>query len=255
MKNSNMKIEIAVACTWFQRRLNWMISSVVEQKGEPPDITFSVAYPPRNGNPTTEELCQYFHQFDGNKFRLREVPVSMEEIRSRGLVRNRQLSLTDADFILFADADMVYDPEFFSELMGQLKGVLAEETRCISASRISLDKQFSRDFFNIGDGSKIQYPQLIKDPASIVSKWPIFKITSNIGAGNFQLANVKNLRDNHHGYYVDPAKAKRDFWTRTKSDKRFRTIVGGICKIKTKPQYHLNHERDNEYGDHLEIQR
>lgn len=251
-----MKIEIVVSCAWYQKRLNWMISSVINQKGDNvPELAFSVAYPPNNGTPTTEEVCKYFKKFNSDKFTLKELCLPMDLIKSRGLVRNMQLEKTDADWIVFADTDMVYDTFFFDDLAKRLSGDLKDEEKCICASRISLDKEYSKNFFNNGEGSKLSYPVLIENPSDKVSTWPVYRITSNIGAGYFQVANVQMLRTKHKGLYVDPSKGKRDFWTGTKSDRRFRQMLGGICPITTKPQYHLNHERDNEMGEHVEIQR
>ena len=90
------------------------------------------------------------------------------------------------------------------------------------------------------------------------SKWPIYQISRNVGAGYFQLANVKCIREEHGGIYVDPKKNKDWSWGRMQkanSDRQFRRMMGGVKKIATKPQYHLNHERDNEAGEHLVIQR
>jgi hypothetical protein len=154
---------------------------------------------------------------------------------------------------------MVYDPLFFEDLQNQLENTeLKNETRCISARRISLDKQYSKDYFNKTD--KNIYPCVVENVAEFVSKWPIFKITRSCGAGYFQLANVKNIKENCGGIYVNPESCKDeaecDSYHKTRSDKQFRHLLGGTVTIKTKPQYHLNHERDNEEGcKHLVVQR
>lgn len=252
----NVTIEIAVSCTWFQKRLCWMLSSILQQKGNTPNIIFNVAYPRNNGNPITEDVCKFFKD---NGLNIKETQYENEiSIQRRGLVRNRQLLESKADWILFSDSDMCYDPFFFEDLQNQLQGDLKDEIRCISARRISLDKQYSKDYFNKID--KYIYPCVVTNVAEFVSKWPIFKITNSCGAGYFQLANVKNIKEKHGGIYVDPQHCadvpEHDKFHKTKSDKQFRRMLGGIKRIKTKPQYHLNHERDNEEGfKHLKIQR
>lgn len=255
MNANNLKIEIAVSCSWFQKRLCWMMSSVLQQKGDIPDITFSVAYPKNNGNPTTEAVCSFFKS---KGLKVKEFVYEDEiAIQFRGLVRNKQLQETEADWFLFSDSDMVYSPLFFEDIKKQLLTTLKDEKRCISSRRISLDKAFSKDFFNKNDTNT--YPCLIENPADIVSKWPIFKITNSCGAGYFQLANVENIRKNHGGIYVDENNCfdlpEFEQIHKTKSDKQFRRMIGGFVTIKTLPQYHLNHERDNEEGKHLLIQR
>lgn len=248
-------IEIAVSCTWFQRRLCWMMSSVLQQDGETPDLTFSVAYPAGNGNPTTESVCSFFRSKGLNV--KEQVYPDEQAIQFRGLVRNRQLAESTAEWILFSDSDMVYSPGFFENLGKQLEGSLKNETRCISASRISLDKEKSKSFFNSED--RTEYPSLIHDPSAIVERWPVFQISKNCGAGYFQLVNVDAVRKMHGGLYVDPGKcadkAEFDDIHKTRSDSQFRRMVGGLRRIELPPQYHLNHERDNEVGHHLTIQR
>ncbi len=249
-----LTIEIAVTCTWFQKRLCWMLSSILQQKGNIPKIIFNVAYPQNNGNPTTEEVCKFFK----NKgLTIRETPYhGMEIIQYRGLVRNKQLRQSNCDWILFADTDMTYSPDFFEDLSKQLSNELKDEKRCISARRISLDKAYCKNFFNKLD--KNNYPCVIEN-AGLLSSWPIYQISRNCGAGYFQLVNKKHVMENCGGLYVDPKSCRDWAWSdkgqKANSDKQFRRSVGGIKRIKTKPQYHLNHERDNEVGEHLTLQR
>ena len=249
-------ITIAVSCTWFQRRLCWMMSSLILQKqnGHRPGIIFDVAYPKNNGNPTTEQVCDFFRDLG---LKIKETPYEdMSEIQFRGLVRNRQLAQCETEWILFADTDMVYDPEFFDDLGRQLEGDLKKETRVISARRISLDKAYCKNYFNKTDAKK--YPCFIGRPADLCSIWPVYQISKNVGAGYFQLVNVQNVRENHGGIYVDPKRNNDWSWDKMQkanSDRQFRKMMGGIKRITTKPQYHLNHERDNEEGKHLTIQR
>lgn len=248
-------IEIAVSCTCFQHRLCWMMSSVLNQSGDVPQLTFSVAYPVNNGNPTTEKVCAFFKDRGLN---IKEQVYENERaMQFRGLVRNRQLSESKAEWILMSDSDMVYSPEFFSVLGKKLEGELKNETRCISASRISLDKAHCIKFFKELDTTK--YPEIIINPAFIVEKWPVFQISKNCGAGYFQLANVNSIRKLHGGLYVDPKnckdKAEFDDIHKTNSDVQFRRRVGGVKRITLPPQYHLNHIRDNEIGFHTNEQR
>jgi hypothetical protein len=250
----NTSIEIAVTCTWFQRRLSFMLSSILQQVGDVPKLVLSVAYPVGNGNPTTEDVCSFFRKKGLN---IREIPYEgMEVIQYRGLVRNEQLKQADCEWILYADCDMSYSPGFFSDLGRQLEGTLKDEKMVISASRISLDKDYCKKFFNIDD--KREYPCIV-DKAGELENWPVFQISKNCGAGYFQLVNRKNLIDNLGGLYVNPSECRDWSWSnrgqKANSDKQFRSRVGGLKKITTMPQYHLNHERDNEAGVHLTNQR
>ena len=266
-----MKIDIAVACVFFQRRLCWMLSSLVQQTtwnrwgGEQHELTIDIAYQPNNGDPTTEAVLTDFknrnyirEEFGVHECFLGRAPIKIrrtvcgDEIKgARGVVRNRQLAASKADWILFADCDHVYAPDFLDDLAAQLAGPLKDERRCITTTRISLDKDYSKNFFN--NTKPGDYPCYILDAAQKVSTWPVFRISPAMGAGYFQLANVARLRQDHGGLYV-PNDWHDKGWN-TNSDKHFRNRLGGVCKIETKPQYHLNHERPREEGLPDDIQR
>lgn len=232
-----------------------MMSSLIRQKehGHCPDIFFDVAYPRNNGNPSTEEVCYLFKDL-GLKI-IETQYEGMDEIQFRGLVRNRQIAQCKTEWILFADTDMVYDDDFFDDLGMQLEGELKNEGKVISARRVSLDKDYCKNFFNNED--KNTYPCYIASPAKLCSTWPIYQVSRNVGAGYFQLASMESIQA-HGGIYVDPENNSDWSWNKMQkanSDRQFRKMMGGIRRIKTKPQYHLNHERDNEAGTHLTIQR
>jgi hypothetical protein len=248
-------IEVAVACTWFQKRLSWMLSSILQQQGDVPSIIFNVAHIRDNGDPTTEEVCQFFREKGLN---IKETVYDDYKImQKRGFVRNRQLIESKAKWIMFADCDMAYDPYFFDDLAKQLRSdTFRRESRCISGRRVSLDKQYCKDKFN-SDPSE-NYPRVVEN-AGELKDWPVYMISSACGAGYMQLANVRTVRANTDGLYVSPDKnpdyAEQDHYHKTKSDRVFRRKINGVKRIKTKPQYHLNHERDNEEGCHVTFQR
>jgi hypothetical protein len=250
----SISIEIALTCTWFQKRLCWLMSSICQQEGDVPNLILNIAYPINNGNPTTETVCNFFRE---KGLKIKELPYDgMEIIQYRGLVRNEQLKQSDCEWILYIDADMTYSPDFFEDLGKQLEGELKDEKGVISASRVSLDKNFCKNFFNKTDINK--YPCIIPK-AGCLSDWPIFQISRNCGAGYFQLVNRRYVMENCGGLYVDPEHCNDWSWfdkgQKANSDRQFRQRVGGLKKITTKPQYHLNHERDNEVGTHLTLQR
>ena len=231
-----------------------MLSSVLQQRGDIPKIVFNVAYPKNNGNPATENVCSFFTQ---HGLTIRETVYADEiAIQRRGLVRNAQIDGTKCDYMLFADSDMVYSPHFFEDLGQKLAGELGNETRCISTTRVSLGKEFCIDYFRNQDNHT--YPCVIENVADIVSKWPVYRISRSCGAGYFQLASVKSIQANG-GLYVEPSKCadipEHERFHKTRSDKQFRRRIGGTKHIKTLPQYHLNHVRDNEVGYHTKEQR
>jgi hypothetical protein len=233
-----------------------MMSSLIQQRGDVPNIILNVGYPINNGEPSTEELCSFF---DGKGLNIRRVPFEgMGVIQFRGLARNRQLEVATGDYILFADTDMVYDPLFFDDLQKQLKGDLANETRCISARRVSLEKDFCKNYFNNESTHPFRYPCEVPNAGEVLKDWPIYQISRNCGAGYFQLANRLYIKEKLNNLYVEPKSCADYSWEKmqkARSDGQFRRRLGGVKRIKTKPQYHLNHERDNEVGYHLTLQR
>lgn len=253
-------INIAVMCSNYQKRLCWMLSSILQQKGKIPRLVFSVAYPSNEGTLTTESVCSTFMK-KGLDIREQKYPMP-KDVNKRGLTRNRQLAECDCEWILYSDCDMAYDPYFFEDLGNQLEGKLGKMTnKCMSSSRLSLDIPHCVNYFNTVD--KRDYPCVVNNVADEVSKWPVWQISQPWpGAGYFQLANVKHIRDNLGGLYVRPEDCAdwswEDRWSKMKSDRQFRIRMGGldnIIPVTTKPQYHLNHERDKDVGKHITSQR
>ena len=158
---------------------------------------------------------------------------------------------TTSDWILYADSDLVYAPNFFSNLAeGLKKEPLVNEQKVIGADRHSLTDQFCIDYFEKDNRT---YPCIIDNVASIVDKFPVKRIGGGgIAAGYFQLANVKSMRERGIIY----SGRDRDFWRNTKSDREFRIRMGGRVSLNgSLPNvdlkiYHLNHDR----GGH-DIQR
>lgn len=230
-----MKLEICIHCYSYQHRLCWMLSSILQQIGDVPDIVVSISYAENNGNPTTKEVINFFREKGLN---IIEVIVSENDAKNRSIPRNIRAGATEADWILFADSDMVYSPLFFDDIKKQLQTEkYKNETRVIGADRHSLDIPFCIKYF---EEDERVYPCLIDNVADIPKNWPKKWITGKrIAPGFFQLANVKAIKDKG-GIY---SKRKRDVWRLTASDRDFRVHMGGRTGMDVLPQYHLNHDR------------
>lgn len=233
-----MKIELAIHCYNYQHRLCWMLSSILQQKGNIPDIVTSISYLPNNGSPTTESVISFFKDKGLNIISL---PVESGQESNRAIARNIRAGATDADWIIFVDGDMVYDPLFFEDLKVSLESdTYKDEKNVLGADRHSLDIPFCVKYF---EEDKNIYPCVIEDVSATTEKWPIYYISgAKVAAGYFQLANV-NVIKSKGGIYC---KRNADHWRVCKSDKRFRALMGGVTPIKTKPQYHLNHSRGDQ---------
>lgn len=232
--NHKITIEICIHCFRYQRRLCWMLSSILQQKGNLPNIVVNISHTDNDGTPTTEEVCKFFRDKGLN---IKETKIPQEKIHNRAVARNIQIKQTMADYILFADSDMVYDPSFFEDLINQLKTNLKDENRVMGADRFSLNDNFCIKYF---EQDKNIYPCEILDAALISSKFPVKWISGrHVAAGNFQLANVKFVKEKGSIY----SGRQRDVWRATISDRQFRKRMGGRVPIKTKNMYHLNHDR------------
>jgi glycosyltransferase involved in cell wall biosynthesis len=232
-----MKLEICIHCYNYQRRLCWMLSSILQQKGDIPNITISISYTSNNGKPMTEELIELFRDKGLN---IIDVVVAEDNVKNRSLSRNIRASETIADWIIFADADMVYHPLFFADIKEQLlSDKYKNETKVIGGDRHSLDINFCENYF-IKD--KKHYPRIVTNVYDVVSKWPIKYIGGKrIAAGYFQLANTKAIKQ-AGDCYSHNTKDNIHF-RKYRADRGFRVRMGGRVPMEVKPQYHLNHSR------------
>jgi len=229
-------IEICIHCYSYQRRLCWMLSSILQQKGDVPNIIVNISHSPNQGDPTTEEVCKFFREKGLN---IKETILTKEQVSNRAIGRNLQGTQTTADWILFADSDLVYDPYFFDDLQKRLKTDLKDVKVVMGADRISLNVNFCIKYF---EEDKRKYPCVIENPTEITSKFPVkWIIGRGTAPGFFQLVNVAVFKEKTGGKVDSKA---RDKWRRTRADRMLRVRMGGRYAIqKIKPQYHLNHDR------------
>lgn len=265
------KITIAVQCHNFQHRLSWMLASLREQIGNDL-LSVMIAYTKNNGDPTTETVIDLY------KRHLDIIPMPYDDVISRfqyrGYVRNDQLQACRTPWLLYADTDMVYSTSYFLYLLQHIReNNLDTFNGFISAGRMSMEKDDGNKLVQDNYKPTLGYTRLMTFPfAHIVtpSGKPVDLIERrNVGAGYFQLINVNHCP--HEGYYVPEGRSNDSCWVhpdgkdtkgqKAKSDMQFRRrIVKQTQHYKlpiefTWNQIHLNHDRDNEVGKHLEIQR
>lgn len=185
--------------------------------------------------PKTEDLISFFTK-KGLKIKSTIVPSNDSFNRSRA--REKQLIETDAKWIIFVDADMVYSPNFFSEMKTKLEcEQFCNETKCIGADRTSLGIPFCKKYF---DEDKSEYPFVVENVSAIVSKWPVYRTGGkHTAAGYFQMGNVASIRERKLTYPIKGRDGARTY----KADRAFRCIMGGRIGMDLPNQYHLNHDR------------
>jgi len=244
-------LQVAIQTHFFQRRLCWMLSSMLQQEGLPEGcrLSASVAFAQGTGDPTTEAVIAHFREF-GLDVKASPWPDT-SEFQYRGLTRNRQLEETDADWIIFADADMVYPKGFFATAHELLAGSYWNNPHCLFSQRFSTELAPTERVV-----ARFTYPYVVPNAHDLAVQLP-GKLKSNIGAGYCQIANVRLLKHNF-GHYQEPGKHIDWNWEKkhqkAKSDQRFRRMLGGEA-IPLPVQIHLQHERDSDFGKHVELQR
>ena len=231
-----LTIEICIHCNFYQRRLNWMLNSLLDQKGDIPNIIVNISHTDLDGNPTTQRVCEFFREKGLN---IVETLVTQEEVSNRAVARNKQATATTADWILFADSDVVYSDDFFFDLQNKLKTIYKDIKVVMGADRYSLDIPFCTKYFNEQDTT--EYPRIIENVSKIVSEFPIkWCRGADSAPGNFQLISVQVLKEKCGGKITDRPK---DHWRNTKGDRALRCRAGGRIGIKVQKMWHLNHDR------------
>jgi len=213
-----------------------MLSSILQQQGNVPEIKINISHIADNGNPTTEQLIAFFKERGLN---IISTVIDSDDSKNRSIARKKQLNETDSDWIIFADSDIVYSNYFFQELSKQVETEkFKDEPKCIGADRISLQIPFCIDFFNSDTN---EYPKVIEDIENIVKTWPVYRVGGkDIAAGYFQLANVCLIRERNIEYPIKKYDGLRTY----KADRAFRCVLGGRIGMELPAQYHLNHSRE-----------
>jgi glycosyltransferase involved in cell wall biosynthesis len=233
-----------------------MLSSLCEQT-DSRNIVVDIGHMPGNGGPSTESIVEFY----GSDLQIKDsVWKDYSEFEKRGCVRNRQLKECLTEWLLFADCDMVYHPEYFERLAEELKDRHLNATYMLSSGRVSTSKEQTNPLV---DATIFLEPVKIRDAFMRGRALPHAR-RRNVGAGFSQLINVRSAP--HDGYYVNPEKNPDWAWSKrhhkTRSDLHFRRRVavrGG--PRRSLPDWfsdnlvHLNHDRDKEVGIHLETQR
>ena len=267
-------LDILVSVHNFQHRFNWMCSSIVQQCDDKiPVIQIDIAHQKGNGNPTCGEIANFFTHNYGLNFRLTTYDDT-EELQYRGLVRNRQIRKSKAEWIMFADCDIIYSHTFLVCLK-KFMDRNGKEDMMYHLGRFSCKREESDRMVGL-----YRYPCLVHNPGNLCANMTLKKMR-NVGAGYCQIIRRKAIDNLTGGIYVDPAKCRDESWKKiqkARSDHQFRHMVphrkiaeeefedvdeikklrdkDGKLKFEDKPLiFHLNHFRDNEMKKHLEEQR
>ena len=245
-------ITLAVQCMHFERRLCWLLSSMVEQTCR--DFVVRIDYVYGHGSPPCLKIAHYFREKGVAVDDVAYIGDQYDRFQQRGYVRNDQLWGCNTPWIWFADCDHVYHPEYVERLLAELKHH-EDETRLLTAGRIST--YWGVDPFPFPDAEPVYHRDAFKHAQAVLDT----HLGGAVGAGHTQIVKVANLPDR---VYVPEGKSNDHKWsergTKAASDIQFRKKVGGRVKLPrwfTYNQIHLNHRRDAKEGGgrHLTEQR
>ena len=243
-------ITLALYCHNFQKRLCWMLSSLLDQTVKPRVV---VSCMQDNGTPKTEDVVGLFRDQLGMDIEL-DPYNDITVFEQRGIVRNNQLESCKTEWLLFADCDMVYHPAFFESLYGRLDEFPHDAVIC--SGRKSCHDVAIQDIDKlVNENVKTKPVYVVGSFDKIIPMTPVRRACG--GAGFFQLIHV----DAADGYYVqsaiDHGWLDGGIW-KTYSDHVFRRRVGKLHNLPRwfwRNQRHVNHFRDNQFDKHLDDQR
>jgi hypothetical protein len=244
-------IELIIMCYYFQRRLSWMLSSILQQVDNPRDIIINLSAVPSNGSPSTEEVIE---EFRSRGMIINVMWVTRDDIAYRGVLRDRQLQVlsSDTEWVYFADTDSVYPTNFFKEL----DYILSQPNnfnKCI-ASPYRYNTRVDETNIMLANS-----PLYIYSPFTKALDVTIIEPYSNrlVAAGNMQVVKKDIIKEKTGGrYYINDVSHDKHMFNSgmgTRSDMYFRQYFPNLI-LELPYQIHLDHNRYRRY-DSVEEQR
>lgn len=244
------EITICVLLHEFQKRLWWMLSSLVQQvawQGQPvPKLTIRLSISRDDARPDlTGRLLKVFGA-------LLELDVCEREGNGpidRGKVRDRDAREARSEWLLFSDADTLYHPEFWARVAVGPMAELPADRSILTCSRESLQCE---DGYRLADSAEYRDQPIPTAYATAEAVWRPNpgRASPAIGIGYFQLARRQAVLD-RGGYILASAPAENclaDTFNRTPSDYKFRK-GWRIVPVEGLPALlHLQHRRRHEPG-------
>lgn len=246
-----MKFEVCSYVFSYQRRYWWMLSSILNQN------TFCNRIVPNIK--VSMDVC-HADPFDSWNERIRhefstklDLDINYHDedtFKQRSNIRQMNLKNTDADWIIFCDGDLVFEDNFFAHLQ-----MLCEEYCKVSAAY-----GMKRLTTTIGKGNMLvdsmDYGSAIINPHSILSETSC-SIQGVVGAGFFQMVNVKYCKDNEIDYLScgeDENVFDRTKIWQTRSEIGFRKQLNGVRYLPARGLWHLNHKRRSKEDQYKECE-
>ncbi len=235
----------------FQRRLCWALSSICQQVGEIPEIVVNIASLPKNGNPCTEDVVDFYR---GKGLQIKHTIFREDErdlFARVSNVKTRQITESSCEWLFKPDADHVFSPNFFKEF---LQSLIEHQNcpRCMgSRERITTELNATNSVIN---STKELYIENVYDKALAIPRRPQQKFPR---IGNHIAFRKETFMAKCNGTYAlrhyDSHLFRKGMHSR--SDSYFRVRMGQTVLMYWPAYIHLEHIRDKELKYHTEEQR
>ena len=243
-------LEIVVQAFKFAKRVSWMCYSLAQQTGDHPDI--QVRIDAHQSDPYLDKIILLQAQCE-KALHLQTHVHTSSKFGQRGWLRGEALKDTAADWILFADGDLVFPPGFWAEVWSRFVSKPQFQDRLLQCLRWSIERDAS-----YGLVDSWQYDGIVRDAyQKFELMWSLHPgKKSKHPTGSFQLCRVDVARE-RGGYmpsYAIPEESiLQEEGSGAVSDVHFRKKWGASKRIvfepldKNKPLLHIEHHRRFKY--------
>lgn len=237
-------IEFVIQMSGFQRRFHWMLSAL-SQQADPPAFRLRVDL--STHDPFGHLTPCLMRCFDG-PMDIQWISHDGDDFLQRGFLRDQAMNESDAEWLLFSDADMIYPPEFLRDVSAKyLQG--EHDANIMSVVRHGSTVENADAIINAADYTE-PLPEAFVQAHQAWARHP--HKTSLAGAtGYFQLCRRAEALS-RGTYYRDAINRDRPINLgiatdrrrgRTVSDCRFRQ-GWKVVEVDSPPLIHLAHVRE-----------
>lgn len=252
-----ISLEIHAMVFGFQRRAHWQLSSLLEQEPweghEVPRMSYVMSA--HASDPYRARNVDLRKSFEG-LLQIQEWPVSDLTYGRRGHIRTRNLQNCQSEFLLYVDADVVYEPTFMAKLGARLEQHRGNP-KVLAAPRMSMSFEDGYRLVRAATAAEMYIDPLpwAWERTAFMKTWPAAHGRIS-GAGFFQAIHVPTVRKfltEKYGkvFYCAPEWNKDHDTFKdthiTRSDRYFRMLLGGIVEApELINQVHINHYRKHD---------
>ncbi len=208
-----MKIEIVAHCWQYAHMLAYQLQSVWEHTPDSVQLTYTLYYSPEDR--ATAALIAHYNTLKSDHLHWNWQPIEATELKRRAIGRNRSALATTANWIWFADCDLIFHRNCIASLDNTLRKralrLAYPASECITALLPPEDAML-----HVDPGVT---PQPIIDPQRF-SGSPIHK-----AKGAFQIVHGDVARQCGYCPHLGPYQRPTSHWRKTFEDTAFRKLI------------------------------